>query len=685
MRGGRTVLVVALLLIASWGLVAVTTADGEAVNPGDENDTNVSSDRSIWNRTYLNYPADDGGNRSFYGVEETAAGYLFVGSGRDSLVGTGGEVKASVVETRTDGSLVWERSVLPAGTHHRVYHDGVKLGPQTYVFGGTINAPSRFEPGTYWLADSDRNVHTWQIRSGDGAFFDLLEVEESVVAIGSRAVIRIGANGTIHWRHSMPDIGSVYRAGARAADGYVLAGWTVTRQAGGFGDAARIRLVNHSGEREWTQTFGLAAGFNATASRLYAATPADDGFVFGGTRSDGEDRRGWVIATNETGSVDWTHSLPADTRVLGVAAGPDGVVAVGQSGNQSGRVWRFDHDGTVISTAQYGYVLRDVIRTEAGTYVTAGSRPTTNRDPFAVALDYTPPNATVQMSTGGVRTTGTPVAVTANGSTDNTAIETYRWDFDSDGNVDRTTSTPTVTHVYTETGTVTPTVTVVDAAGNADRANASTITLADRTAPTVGLADPSNGLAATTGPTLLDASASTDNGRIERYLWDFDGDGTVDRTTDEPTTRYRFDRRNHTYSVGIGAVDAAGNRNVTTVAIKTCSNDRPHVRTDVAAWRTQDRARARLNATVENDVGTATVTWRLPNGSVHTGRSVAFAFEQSPSIVNVTVTDEYGAEQTRHVVVWTPAARAEGTSSGQFRRLLAAIGSLVDRALALLR
>lgn len=677
----RVVLVVALVAVAAGAVLATASAADDGTAGDGANESTTSVDRSVWNRTYLGYPADDGGNRSFYGVTETSDGLLFVGAGRDSIGAVDGEVRALVVETEMDGSLVWERPVMPAGTHHRVFHDGLKFGPQTYVFGGTINAPSRFETGTYWLEDSDRNVHTWQIRSGDGAFFDLLRVQDGVVAVGSRVVIQIGTGGTVAWRHAPADVG-VYRAGARANDGFVLAGWTVSRQTGGFGDAARIRGIDGNGETEWTRTFDLAAGYEATASHFYAATRSPVGFVFGGTRTTADGRHGWIVVTNETGAVEWTHSLPAATRVLGVAAGPDGIVAVGQTDNETGVVWRFDRNGTLRSRARYGHVLRDVTRTDRATYVAAGARPATNRDPFAVALDYVSPNATLQVTSDRARAGRTAVRVVANGSTDNTAIAAYRWDFDGDGRVDRTTSNPTVVHTFTETGTVRPAVTVVDAAGNTARANASAIEVVDRTPPTVGLADPANGLVATSGPTLLDANASTDNGRIQHYQWDFDGDGSVDRTTAGPTTSYRFEHPNHTYSIGVGAVDAAGNRNLTTVAIETRPNDRPNVTVDVDAWRVGDGARARLAATVRDAVGTTTVRWRLPNGSVRTGPTVAFGFDRSPVSVTVTVADEYGARRSRAIDVWTRTARAERTPIGRIGTLMDAfghvIGSLAD-------
>jgi len=60
---------------------------------------------------------------------------------------------------------------------------------------------------------------------------------------------------------------------------------------------------------------------------------------------------------------------------------------------------------------------------------------------------------------------------------------------------------------------------------------------------------------------LFDASASeADGADIVRYAWDFEGDGVVDVTTDQPQTSHFFDQ-SRTYNVTLTISDSAGGTN----------------------------------------------------------------------------------------------------------------------------
>ena len=116
-------------------------------------------------------------------------------------------------------------------------------------------------------------------------------------------------------------------------------------------------------------------------------------------------------------------------------------------------------------------------------------------------------------------------------------IVEYRWDFNGSGSIDRTTRSPTVTYQYSQTGDFDAEVTVVD---DGDDTDSTTLSVSVREQP---IADLSVSLTPTSidANTTLNASNSTfAYGDITEYRWDFDGDGTVDETTTEPTA-------NHTY------------------------------------------------------------------------------------------------------------------------------------------
>jgi PGF-pre-PGF domain-containing protein len=89
----------------------------------------------------------------------------------------------------------------------------------------------------------------------------------------------------------------------------------------------------------------------------------------------------------------------------------------------------------------------------------------------------------------------------------------------------------------------------------------------DSTAPSAAInATPS---AAESGETVtLDASNSSDDGSIEEYRWDFNGNGSVDATTTEPTTTHAYASEG-SYDATVTVVDAGLNEDTaqTTVTV----------------------------------------------------------------------------------------------------------------------
>lgn len=83
---------------------------------------------------------------------------------------------------------------------------------------------------------------------------------------------------------------------------------------------------------------------------------------------------------------------------------------------------------------------------------------------------------------------GTTVQLDANDSTDDFGIESYEWDLDGDGTVDKTTTTPTLSHTFESAGTYEVTVTAIDEARRSDTASA-TITVANPRQSGAGIVD----------------------------------------------------------------------------------------------------------------------------------------------------------------------------------------------------
>lgn len=152
----------------------------------------------------------------------------------------------------------------------------------------------------------------------------------------------------------------------------------------------------------------------------------------------------------------------------------------------------------------------------------------------------------------------------ASGSTDNRGIGSYFWDFD-DG---KTSSSKTVTHVYTNPGSYIVTLTVTDYFDNQDMATV-TVEAGEGSGPTaeiVTIPDPPNVLI---GANLTfdgtDSSVGVDCGcgtTIESYEWNFD-----DGETDEGSIVTHSYTSAGTYTVTLTVTDSNGKSAVTSVEV----------------------------------------------------------------------------------------------------------------------
>ncbi|WP_255196397.1 PKD domain-containing protein [Halorarius litoreus] len=192
----------------------------------------------------------------------------------------------------------------------------------------------------------------------------------------------------------------------------------------------------------------------------------------------------------------------------------------------------------------------------------------TNTTTASVAVvDRVAPTATATVNRTSAELNRTTVAFDASGSSDNDAVDSYEWDFDGDDTVDETTTSPTTTHVFAATGTFTPEVTVVDASGNTDTATTSDVTVSDTIAPTPAITGPQPAVVNITS--TFDASNTTDNGPIASYEWDFDGDGTTNATTADPTADTVYTVPDRTLTVTVTVTDEAGNTATTEMTVNT--------------------------------------------------------------------------------------------------------------------
>jgi dipeptidyl aminopeptidase/acylaminoacyl peptidase len=152
--------------------------------------------------------------------------------------------------------------------------------------------------------------------------------------------------------------------------------------------------------------------------------------------------------------------------------------------------------------------------------------------------------------------TGQLVTFDASGSTDpDGRIARYAWDLDGNGSYE--TRGPTVSRSFPVSGTVAVRLQVTDHDGNASQTSED-VRVLDR-APAASFAASRNPVYRG-DPVTFDASSSTDvDGRIVRYEWDLDGDGSFETdTASVPRVTHAYSRTG-TVRVALRVADDRGN------------------------------------------------------------------------------------------------------------------------------
>lgn len=190
--------------------------------------------------------------------------------------------------------------------------------------------------------------------------------------------------------------------------------------------------------------------------------------------------------------------------------------------------WDFDGDGVydyssaTSANASYNY-------TAPGTYnatirVTDAATGTTVTDTIQITVANPVKSLPSAFPTSGI--VPMQVTFTAAGTSSTGTLEHFYWDYDGDGTVDRHLRIPDITqHTYTTAGTYNAALRVVDS--NSQEHTASVAITVDNAPPTVtATVDTDNGPPPLT--VNFTGTASSPNGDITLYEWDFDGDGTYD-------------------------------------------------------------------------------------------------------------------------------------------------------------
>ena len=247
----------------------------------------------------------------------------------------------------------------------------------------------------------------------------------------------------------------------------------------------------------------------------------------------------------------------------------------------------------------------------------------------------TPPTADLQPQTTTVLT-GDPVQFDASGSSDPDVpggIAKYEWSIDGGA---FQTATSMQTFSFAKPGTHAVTVRVTDTDGATDEATA--VVTANNRPPVAALAL-SSPPAVTGRTTVLDASGSTDDGTIVKYLWDLDGNGTFEVDGGAAKTRSVVFATNGSHVVHVRAVDDYGDTGDKQLTVDVTD---PPVAGTIDATPAQPRPGATVTLTVNgatDDDGTIDhYEWNFGDGTTdvtdaaHPSTTHAFAVAANRTI-----------------------------------------------------
>jgi len=199
-------------------------------------------------------------------------------------------------------------------------------------------------------------------------------------------------------------------------------------------------------------------------------------------------------------------------------------------------------------------------------------------------------------------------------------IAEYRWDFESDGTVDVTTSVPTVSYTYTSDGVKTVELSVLDSSGE-ESTNTDTFSItvhqavtADSGGPYIGSGAGNDNVFQLGDSILLDASGSSDpdtvgSGSISSFSWDFDYDGVS----------FHEDATGETSTLDVLASPVNNTPGTYTMAVKVADPDDPTV-TDIATLNYKVNAAPTADFTFSptNQYAVGSHTWDALTGETLT-------------------------------------------------------------------
>jgi PKD repeat protein len=432
----------------------------------------------------------------------------------------------------------------------------------------------------------------------------------------------------------------------------------------------------HTNDTDFMNTFSQAYANNGRSfTGLAVATLDSDGDPTGSTdlvEINAGTQPGWTTGGNNNiylskgnGNVIRTEAAPSNIGPLDPAAAPppgnQAPIATLNAATYTGVVNQpltFDatgstDDGTIV-TYQWDYgdnTTPDTTTTPTTThnYTTTG--------PYTVSLTVTDDlgltssaaTANVSIANGqviptAVLTVAPPTGLTGStfvfdgsGSTDDSVITTYSWDYGND--TSDTSLTPTISYAYPTSGIYNATLTVTDDDNNVDMASVS-ITVTDNMIPTAGTDGPYTGNAGDLIAMTAAGSSDPEGGPLT-YSWDY-GDNSPVGTDASVTYTYASDG---IYNIELTVTDDQGQTAIanTIATIGQVTNPAPVI-LPVGPYMGTTLAPVSLSATATDDDGIASYVWDYGDGSAtEMGQTVSHQYQSVGTFnVKLTVTDNLG-------------------------------------------
>jgi len=463
-----------------------------------------------------------------------ADGTVYVGSSDTNLyavnMATGDQKWAFETGGGVDSSPTVADGTVYVGSDDNLYAVDATTGEQQWIFqtGDYVHSSPTVADGTVYVGSHDGNLYAVDAVSGDQKWvFETGDdvdssptVADGIVYVGSddKNLYAVDAvSGDQEWTF---ETGSEVNSSPTVANGTVYVG----------SDDKNLYAVDAgSGDQEWAFE---------TGGRVWSSPTVADGTVYVGSN----DENLYAVGTDHTKSSSGSrarletlgHHVQSPTARFSVTpAQPEtGTTVTFDASDSSDKAevtqyqWDFTGDGAVDATGQQpthtyttagNYTVRLTVtdrdgRTASVTRTVSVSEPqVTGADTFS----YTPSAPTVE----------SPVTFEANNFPPDGTATSYEWDFTGDGATDAFGST--VRHIFSSGGTQTVTLTAELESGEAETIRRSVLVNGPpqpgfRISPSPAIIEE---------PTTFDASETTDStGSIESYEWDFDGDGTIDKT-----------------------------------------------------------------------------------------------------------------------------------------------------------